>query len=426
MVNILKIVIKKLIGINNALRIQRAYYRTCYRVCRKNRKRSEKTKKSILRKFSVPNKHTFFGYYDKNPFCKNNIFVLATVAPFINRSPNENDKLIIGYFKWDKNNTFHPIGKTTTWCWQQSCRLQWLPPNEDVLVIYNKLVNNRYGSIVQNIKTKKIVSKHSVAIYDIDKKGENALTLNFSRLGRLRPGYGYVNIPDDTLHQLTPEHDGVWIYNLLKREKKLLFSLKFLSKLDPLPSMESAEHYINHLSFCPCGNRFMFFHLWLKKIKRYSRLITADIKGKEIHILNNEGMVSHYTWKTCNDLLVYSYHKDTGTNYHTYNDINGEKSVFAKDILKEDGHPSFSPNGNLITDTYPDKYGERKLLLLRSDNELFEIGRFYSPLKYQGETRCDLHPRWDRLGQKICFDSVHEGMRKMYILEMGIFSHSFG
>jgi len=35
-----------------------------------------------------------------------------------------------------------------------------------------------------------------------------------------------------------------------------------------------------------------------------------------------------------------------------------------------------------------------------------------------GEMRCDLHPRWSRQGTQVCFDSVHEGPRQMYVCDV--------
>ena len=46
-------------------------------------------------------------------------------------------------------------------------------------------------------------------------------------------------------------------------------------------------------------------------------------------------------------------------------------------------------------------------------------GSFYADPALTKDTRCDLHPRWDRNGKVVCIDSVHEGMvRQVYTLDV--------
>jgi hypothetical protein len=373
--------------------------------------------KPDIQKISVAGKQTFFGYYDKTPFSCDESKILGLIAPFENNPPKATDEICIGYFDTQNEFKYHKIGTTSTWCWQQGCRLQWYPKDENNLIIYNTIVNGKYGSRIQNILTKKIIRKYEFPIYDVDNKGLWVISLNFSRLHRLRPGYGYVNFPDQTHTNPCPNNDGVWRLNLETNEIKLILNLEEIAKIQPTETMEGATHYVNHLSFNPSGNRFMFLHLWVNNGKRFSRLFTSDINGNGLYLLANENMVSHYTWKNDTDLLVYSHHKETGNKYHLYKDMTEKIEVFGSGILKEDGHPSFHPlNSSLLTDTYPDKYSERKLLLYDSKGSLHVLGAFFSPLQFSKEVRCDLHPRWDRTGKQICFDSAHEGYRCMYLM----------
>ena len=39
-------------------------------------------------------------------------------------------------------------------------------------------------------------------------------------------------------------------------------------------------------------------------------------------------------------------------------------------------------------------------------------------LPEDGTLRCDLHPRWNRDGRQVCIDSIHEGNRHMYVLDV--------
>ncbi len=381
----------------------------------------EKLKTPAVMIFSDVEHQVFFGYYDITPFSSNEKRLLAMRAPAENQPLGPDTGLIIGYYDLNmEHSEFIEIGSTTTWCWQQGCRLRWHPESSNGTVIYNKMVEGRYGSVVQDIESKKIIRSYERPLYDVSKNGKWGLSLNFSRLHRLRPGYGYVNLPDETEGQSSPETDGIWRSDMETGEEKFLFSVAEIASYEPLESMDNAEHYFNHILFNVDGNRFMFFHLWMKEGKRYIRLITCDIDGNDRYALVNEGHVSHYTWKSDRELLAFSTHADTGVNYHLYEDKTDNREIIGESILTADGHPSYSPVGSLIlTDTYPDKYGDQHLLLYDPANKkLSSIGSFFLPFKFKGEFRCDFHPRWSPSGRFICFDSAHEGKRSMYLIDM--------
>ena len=108
-------------------------------------------------------------------------------------------------------------------------------------------------------------------------------------------------------------------------------------------------------------------------------------------------------------------------HFHLYSDPSGLARAVGADTLTRDGHNSFSPDRKwLLTDSYPDaRRNERVLMLyhLESDTR-FDVGRFHSDPAITGAIRCDLHPRWDRDGTRVCIDSTHEGERQMYVLDV--------
>lgn len=361
--------------------------------------------------------HVFFGYYDLTPF-GNNDLLLATRTSLQNKTPTPDRRMEIGYYKLNEEpDSFHQVGVTTTWCWQQGCRLQWYS-QDSKYILYNKIVDGKYGCVIQDIESRQIIRLIHRPIYSISNDGNWGLSLNFSRLQRLRPGYGYVNFPDYTKGQLSPENDGIWRIEMKTGKQVMLFSISEICRFDPLPTMYDAEHYFNHIQFNPSGNRFLFFHIWLNKGNRFSRLITCNIDGSRMYPLINEGHVSHYNWKSNSEIIAYSTHQKTGSFYHIYKDQTENVEVLAPDILDRDGHPSFSPDGNyLLTDTYPDKYGEQHLLLYNIEKQQIDcIGSYYRPVKFIGEQRCDLHPRWSPEGNMICYDSSHRNLRKMCVI----------
>lgn len=94
--------------------------------------------------------------------------------------------------------------------------------------------------------------------------------------------------------------------------------------------------------------------------------------------------------------------------------------IVGEGVLDRDGHCSYSPDRRwILTDSYPDRESYRTLILYRpADHRRIDIGRFYSAKKITGEFRCDLHPRWNRDGTQVCIDSIHEGSRQLYVLDV--------
>ena len=125
-------------------------------------------------------------------------------------------------------------------------------------------------------------------------------------------------------------------------------------------------------------------------------------------------------------------------------------TAFAKDIIPTDGHPMTHPFNNdwCICDNYPDAEGYRNLFLYHfSEGTRIDLGRFRrlferpdmalkteffkgidaKILKSISEeelafTRsglhCDLHPRWSSDGKWAVFDSIHEGTRQVYKVDV--------
>lgn len=75
----------------------------------------------------------------------------------------------------------------------------------------------------------------------------------------------------------------------------------------------------------------------------------------------------------------------------------------------------------IVTDSYPDRARIASINIM-DGNELKQenttIAKVFAPFKYDNDTRCDLHPRWNHSGDKICFDSVFEGHRGLYIVNV--------
>ena len=130
-------------------------------------------------------------------------------------------------------------------------------------------------------------------------------------------------------------------------------------------------------------------------------------------------MVSHCFWKDDKHILAFENKKDGGTGYYLMTDKTQEyKHCWPE--LTGDGHPSYSPDRkHIVTDSYPDRARIQYLRVMKDEDSKPEVvAKVFSPFKYDNETRCDLHPRWNHAGDKVCFDSVFEGHRGLYYIEI--------
>ncbi len=374
------------------------------------------------RTFVFPKAHLFFGYYDVSQFGDDENLLLAVAAPPINRTPPAGSIVRLGFFDIrEKTPEFHEFGRTATWCWQQGCRLQWYPLGGTNSVIYNTFLEGQYRSVVQDIRSSRINKVLPRPIYTVNHDGKWGLSLNFSRLQRLRPGYGYNALPDESAGEAAPAADGIWRFDMETGEEKLLFSIRDIAEFKTQKRFTGAQHYFNHILFNTAGNRFMFFHICqLSDGRRKIRLLTSNIDGADIHLLNDSGHASHYCWQDNDHLLCYSTVAGKGEGYFLYDDRSGESQLVGAGTLNEDGHPSYLPGGQrLITDTYPDKYGEMFLLLYDFENNgLAFLHKEYMPLRFNTETRCDFHPRVSPSGKQVCIDCIVDGKRTMKVFDI--------
>ncbi|MFH1852838.1 MAG: hypothetical protein ABIA75_10865, partial [Candidatus Neomarinimicrobiota bacterium] len=171
----------------------------------------------------------------------------------------------------------------------------------------------------------------------------------------------------------------------------------------------------------PSGERFSFYHRWIDQRHRtWTRMFTCNKDGSELHLFNSSGVVTHTAWRNDSELLAYAYKKELGDHYYLFQDKTDQFSIVGKEFFKADGHPQFSPDGKeIITDSYPDRNRIQKLINYNLDHNTYTtIAKIKSPLKYRGDIRCDLHPRWNRTGTAVCFDSSHTGSRALCIINL--------
>jgi hypothetical protein len=408
--------------------------------------------------------HHYFGYYDKCPYDPTGRYLLALEVDFMDRPPKPDDEARIGIVDLQGRGEFEQLGTTRAWNWQQGTHLQWLPSSPGRKIIYNIREADGYHACIQDIDTgnKQVLPR---PIYAVSRNGSQAVSVNFSRIHDMRPGYGYNGLSDSWADEIHPEEDGIYWMDLHTGDNKLIISLAQIAAIAPDQTTAKSKHWFNHLQFSTDDARFVFLHrwkssasrkpgikglltrqAWLKQMltgqawfRRFlanrpgfkqkisgnqshtTRMFTANADGSDVYLLNRDDMTSHFDWKNSNQIIAWARRHGIGDRYFLFTDRTDDVEVIGEDVFSSDGHCSYSPDGRFIlTDTYPQGVDHLRTLILynTATGERSDIGQFYSPPELQGEIRCDLHPRWNRDGTRVCFDSMHEGERQIYELDV--------
>lgn len=388
--------------------IKRVYQRAMYAVSPKL-----KSEGPIRRVTPMDGFEYFFGYYDKCPWDITGRYMLCLRVENAYSEPDSDKEGQLVLLDTQDGNAVRVIGTTHCWNVQQGCMLQWLDGQH---VIYNDFRDGSYCSVVLDIHSgaERVLP---MPVYSVASDGSFALTLDFSRLHRLRPGYGYCNLPEKTAEQKCPDAWCVWRMELGTGACTPLFKYTDFAALNPRPEMEGAEHKVNHLMISPEGDRFMVLHRWFVGERKYTRLVTASCQGGQMRCLLDDEFVSHCCWKDNGQILTFA--QVAGCRgYYRLSDGAG-KPEHLWPTLVGDGHPTYGPDGRVVTDSYPDRRRVANIYLLNENSgETPVIARVFAPFRYDNDVRCDLHPRWSRDGSKVCFDSVFEGKRGLYTVDV--------
>ena len=361
----------------------------------------------------------FFGYYDIPAWNKRGTYHLCHKVDFWRRMPKEDDVAEIGMIDFEKSE-YIKLGETTAWNFQQGAMLTWNPAAPDDEIIYNIRENNKYMSVILNIHTgEKRFLDYPLA--NVDPTGHYGLSINFSRLFDFRPGYGYAGFTDPYYNDNHPKDDGIYLVDLKTGKGKQILSLEYLWEYSNKSLTEDKKIVINHINFNTNGSRFVFLLRYFNKPKENwgTAVITANRDGTDLYTLYDYSVASHYYWVNEKELLIYATHYD-GLQLYIWEDKTNKAEIVDKDFFTSDGHCSISPDKNYILyDSYWDKDGYRNLYLYDIKNKKgVTLATYYSYPELVVDIRCDFHPRWNREGNAITFDSIHEGQRHMYYMDL--------
>jgi hypothetical protein len=379
--------------------------------------------------------HYTFGYYDRCAWSMDNLYHLALRIPQQERLPFPGEPARVGYID-ALALRFHEVGETLAWCHQQGAMTLWLKHRPRTF-IYNDFIR-------EGMRWRPIARIHSldagsvghleVPIYALSRDGLWGVTLNFGRIPRRGYSYALAELP---LHAPEPDldDDGLFLVNMVSGDATLIASYRQFMAAHPFPyDLENVYMWLNHAIFNCDGSRLMVLFRYSPSIMEShpwrTYMYTMQLDGSDLRcslsdIFWRHGAISHQIWgRTPEEILVDA---DWGGHGHGHEYIVFDETQHpfqAHRISKgmgPAGHLNFSPDGQwMAADTYPDHDGVQRLALVNvTTGEWMEIGRFlHRTPGATGDVRCDLHPRWSEDGTLLTIDTIHEGPRKIYVLDL--------
>lgn len=377
-------------------------------------------------------KFHWFGYYDKNEFDPSGRFVLANEVSFEGRAPRATDEISVGYVDTKQDDQWVSIGTSRSWGWQQGCMLQWIG-NDGREVLWNDRDGDRFVCRIYNLQTKqtRIIDR---PIYTISRDGRTGVSLNFSRLDNLRPGYGYEGLTDVNVDKHAPADDGIWRVDLQTGKSELVFSNADAAAIAwPDGSTHpEAWHYFNHLLLNPSGTRFIFLHRYRPSFDPktlnfegnfITRMFTVGIDGSDPYILDPSGFTSHFIWKDDQTATMWTKPEGLPQGFYQMTDQSADFRRVGETQMLVNGHNTYLPapyDEWILNDSYPDSKTSRQTVYLYHPptDRRVDLGHFPSPKSYRGEWRCDTHPRASVDGHTIAIDSPHAMGRQVHLLDI--------
>jgi len=372
----------------------------------------------------------FFGFHDHTPFSCDGIYLASgrfnKAQPIHMPAPGET--LDVGIFTGNTYTDWHAVTQTRAWNWHQGCKLQWC--GKQGQLAFNDHIDGRTIARIVSVDNAHDDTCLPYPVSSVSPSGRYAVGYNFERVETYMPGYGYpYKTNDKSIDTQTPANDGIYVINIPEQTCEMVLDIRRLRFMDPEPSMEGAYHFVSHALFSPSGKRYAFLHRWIRGdvTIRWSRIVVCDLNGEDIRILPTQDMASHLGWRNERELLAYCRLRNGKDCYALFRDDDPVTfTVIGAESFNSDGHPAWSPDQRyFVTDTYPDRFRRQFLALYdiqhkkRYDLARLKTYRAFASLDPYKHWSCDLHPRWDRTGRFLCFDSSYSGQRSLCTIDFG-------
>ena len=353
----------------------------------------------------------FFGFHDKSPWSEDGSLLLGHDVLGDGTDERWRQGHPIGILLFSSSHWRHStrIAETRAWNWQQGAQLQWMGAGREI--VFNDFREGMCAGVVVNLNTgRERLLKYPVAAVSPD--GERYASICFETFGRAMDGYGYAF---EATGSASPVEPGTLICCTRKGSERHIALTDIPTRLEPCRDLEGVD-FFSHCLFSPEGERLLFLRRQSRPNRRLrSELFSLDVEEGSVQRIEFEDMVSHLTWLGSEKILAYASTQEGGDGFYVADAISGEVVPWPPHPHGRDGHPHATPDGGkLVFDSYPDRTRHQSLYLWeKGDDHPRKIARLFSPMKFWGTSRVDLHPRIRADGEFIAFDAGYNGRRSL-------------
>ena len=391
-----------------------------------------------------PKEHLLASYFAIDSWSPDFRYVLALETDLNGRLPRTGERCTLGLVDLGDGNRFIPVTTTACWNFQEAAMAFWM---DNDTILFNDLRDGRFRAVVMTWRTKaERVLPMPVSAVSEDRTW--AVSLNYARLSLTRPDYGYAGPGQDARETVEwPEDDGLWTMDLATGETKLILSVAQGRRLMPPTRPEAGKPgqplaYYCHTVISKDGGKIFFLARsvdWFDKVTQEKSMwqttsFTVNRDGTGLRRCFRDGWAgSHFNWAPDGShrmlvTAIWDGDRKPGDWWnHAWSLVEftvGEEEKVRRigaGILDRDWHCVYSPDGRFMSgETYWNSDFERPWVLVRlEDGAAMPVGSFFVPEAYRGGYwRCDLHARWRPDGRQLGFNSVHEGSRQIYLIDL--------
>lgn len=399
----------------------------------------------------------WFGYYNYDTLNYDQTKMLCNKSPTDGCAIERGMEIELGYYDIPEG-TWHHIGVSDSYNWQQGAMLQWLPgKGNENKVIYNFSKDNHFKSCIYDIVTgeEKIID---YPIYGIAPDGKRAIALNYERSYWCR-AYHYQSVVNPEYDVRVAEDDGVFEVDLEHNTVSRIVDIYDVINMEHEECFDEAKHWLEHIMISPDGSKFVFLHRFSLGVGYATRICIVNIDGSSLQVIGNWHKYdwSHFGWKGSNEFVIYTVESIKLTKslvtpmmsaekpkrnlkliaisaikkvipkrlkamahkryYQHYVNQEGRfvlEGVYNCSALRIDGHPSFTEDERyMITDSYPFEDGFRHLIVYDTKTgKACVLAKLYAAL-WGNPASCDLHPKLCKNNNYVVVDTAYTGKHCM-------------